>query len=455
MFPRLLRALWGDLSRSEIKKFGVLSAILMFILGDYWLLRSLKDAIFADFVGFEWQPVAKIMSLIAIIFIVLGYSKLVDLLEKDKLFYLLCPIYGILFFMLSYFSAYPSVASLSETSIFYPFISWIPGKIIGWASYIIIESLGSLLVVLFWSFVASTTSTESAKKGYGMVLFVAQIGTISGPFFVAEYVETIGAPSFLAIGALLILFVPILIKLYTTYIPEEEFEQKGLGFKQKPKTGFWEGLKLLTSRPYVAGIFVIATFYEIVGIVLEFQMKIIAATQVYVTRDALAAFNGWYGIGVNTLTFFFALLGTSFFLRKFGLRFCLLSFPIIIGCVVCSVFFTRFLGVTDYSLMWILFAAMIIVKGLNYALNNPTKEVTYIPTSKDVKFKAKGWIDMFGARGMKGVGAGINTFFRGSMSALFLYGNIISLGIVGIWIIIAGFMGRAFDKLQQEDEIVE
>ena len=50
------------------------------------------------------------------------------------------------------------------------------------------------------------------------------------------------------------------------------------------------------------------------------------------------------------------------------------------------IFFSHKIGVSSLKLMWISFAAMVLTKGLNYALNVPTKEVLYIPTSKDVKF---------------------------------------------------------------------
>lgn len=47
---------------------------------------------------------------------------------------------------------------------------------------------------------------------------------------------------------------------------------------------------------------------------------------------------------------------------------------------------------------------MMFLKALSYSLNNPCKEMLYNPTSTDVKFKAKSWIDIFGQRGTYCVG---------------------------------------------------
>src|SRR5437870_1637250 len=97
MLPKPLRILWGDLSADEIKRFGILSSTLLLIIGAYWQLRTLKDALFDDLVGLAFQPKAKIVSLVVIVPLVLGYSKLVDLVEKHKLFYIICTAYSLMF----------------------------------------------------------------------------------------------------------------------------------------------------------------------------------------------------------------------------------------------------------------------------------------------------------------------------------------------------------------------
>ena len=42
--------------------------------------------------------------------------------------------------------------------------------------------------------------------------------------------------------------------------------------------------------------------------------------------------------------------------------------------------------------LWVVFGAMMLLKGFSYALNNPTKEILYQPTSQAVKYKSKSWI---------------------------------------------------------------
>ena len=113
------------------------------------------------------------------------------------------------------------------------------------------------------------------------------------------------------------------------------------------------------------------------------------------------------------------------------------------------------LGATSTQLMWSLLCAVIVIKGLNYALNVPSKEVLYIPTSKDVKFKAKGWIDAFGNRTTKVLGTTVTNPLSRSITALLSYGTVASIAIVACWIPVAIFMGNKFEKLQKENKIIE
>ena len=69
MLPRPLRAIWGDLSNEEIKKFGILAATLFLIIGAYWLLRAMKNPSFDLLVGYEWQPTAKFVSVFSVVWL--------------------------------------------------------------------------------------------------------------------------------------------------------------------------------------------------------------------------------------------------------------------------------------------------------------------------------------------------------------------------------------------------
>jgi AAA family ATP:ADP antiporter len=64
---------------------------------------------------------------------------------------------------------------------------------------------------------------------------------------------------------------------------------------------------------------------------------------------------------------------------------------------------------------------MILIKGMSYALNNPTKEILYQMTSTAIKFKCKSWIDTMGQRGAKATGSLLTNAFANSLADLIRY----------------------------------
>ncbi|HBR70873.1 TPA: hypothetical protein DIC20_02365 [Candidatus Dependentiae bacterium] len=453
MISKILHVLWGKLTREEYKKFGILGIAIMLILGNYWMLRTTKNPLFDMLVGLKrWQPVAKAFSLIFMIFIVIGYSKLVDIFKKNRLIYVMCSLYSLAFIIISYLLAHSSIIIIPESSTLYPIFAWIPGKLLGWFAYILLESYGTLVVALFYSFVASVMTADLAKKGYGLMTFIIQFGTIGGSLFTATFVKKIGIPVLYLIGGFIIMIVPFVIRYYLHAFPED-IAYKNPPSPAKKSTGFFSGLKLLLTHSYILGIFVVATSYEIMATIVEYQMNYLA-TDMYTTEE-FTVFTSYEALGINILALLFAFFGTSFFLRKLGLRFCLIAFPLAIAAIISFNFTAYIFGFSSYSIMWILLFASIAIKGTNYALNKPTSEILYIPTSKDIKFKAKGWIDMFGNRSTKSLGAGLSKVFSSSFTQLISYSTFISLGFIAFWLFVASFAGNRFNKLQKDKTIIE
>lgn len=436
MVTPVIRYLWGDLTSAEMRKFSLLGGIFFLLIGAYWILRTQKDAVFDSLVGLSYQPKAKLLSWVVSIVLVLGYSKLVDSVGKRQLFIFLAAFFGALFLGVGACLAFAPFGFADSTQG--------PHRLFGWFIYVVIESLGSLMVSLFWSFVTSTTSAASAKKGYPLIIAGSQSGALLGSFC-SWHSEWFGNALLFCLGAVALTLIAPMVFWYTRLVATHE-ATPAVAHYDKHKTGIWEGLRILLTRPYVGAILIVSTLYEVVTTILEFEMKV-SARALYTTREAFASFNGMYGMYVNALALLFALLGTSFLMRRFGLRFCLILFPLITAVVVGGVYFVPTLGM--------LIVACMATKGLGYALNNPAKEMMYIPTTPDIRFKAKSWIDQFGGKSFKAVGAGVNNAFGYSLQALLSYGTGISFGLIVMWIVCAAYVGSRFKQLTEKGEIIE
>jgi AAA family ATP:ADP antiporter len=97
-------------------------------------------------------------------------------------------------------------------------------------------------------------------------------------------------------------------------------------------------------------------------------------------------------------------------IKRFGLTNTLIAFPVLM--LVCTVL------VWVSPSLWTVFAVMMVIKGMTYALQNPTKEILYQMTSTSIKFKCKSWIDTFGQRSSKAAGSLITNQFATSIVQL-------------------------------------
>ena len=80
-----LKKMYGNFTnRDEVIKFLSLGVTFFLIIGVYWTMRPLKDGIFLTMVGKDYQPLAKLVSMVAVFPIVMFYSKLVDWFSREK-----------------------------------------------------------------------------------------------------------------------------------------------------------------------------------------------------------------------------------------------------------------------------------------------------------------------------------------------------------------------------------
>src|SRR3990167_4906613 len=317
MIKRIIKYFFPELSDPEIRKYGLLSAVFFFIIGAYWLLRLLKNTVLFKIAfpvelgcpegyGRLMQPIAKFWSPFIIIALMLVYSKLIDTFRKHQLFYIICSFYAIIFSIIGVslgIKCYFGAEILGRQTL----------AVIGWLTYFSAESFGSLAAALFWSFTTSVSTAEEAKKAFPFIISGAQVGSIVGSFlpFLAKYLG--GIWSLFLFSALFLILVIITMHYFIKTTPKELLVGNIEAAKtENKKDGFWEGfvsgLTLLFTRPYLFGVLIVSTFYEIAGTLVDYQMQSLADLSPHFAGEiGFANFQAIYGISVNTFAFLMAL----------------------------------------------------------------------------------------------------------------------------------------------------
>ena len=457
MFTGIIQFFYPDIKQNDIKKVGLLGIAFFFLIGSYWMLRLLKDLFFYQSIGFpvdlgyastygrDMIPWTKTMSIVFVAIALIVYTKLIDMFEKYKLFYIIAGFYtiafsfiaAVLFFQAQFGNAYVGATLLSFTAYF---------------AYWITESMGSIFVTFFWSFTISSTTSEQAKRTFPFIVMVGQLGSILCSSLVLNY-KKLGLDIWQFYIIAMLAFIGIILTIYYLLKTVPADQMKSDKEEKKSKPDILGGLKLLLTNKYIMGIFVVSTFYEIAGTIVDFQMKSQAQLAPNIN---FVEFQGLYGTLVNVISFTLSLLGTSALMRKFGIRICLFIYPLSFALMLsCLYMIYQFNLASATQLAYAAMAVMLVVKSVAYSVNNPIKEMMYIPTSKDAKFKAKGIIDMFGSRAAKGTGAQITEVLKYSMNALFIYGSLIGLGIIGFWLVAALYVGTKNKELVDSGKIIE
>jgi len=451
MRNRLVVSLWGKFeSTDEIKKFSFLAFIFFLIVGTYWGLRPVKDSIFGAMVGLKaYQPFAKILSLIMIVPLIIFYNKLIDRYPRRKLFYILFTVYGLLALLFMAVFLHPTLGLANTVAS--------PYRIFGWLWYVYVESFGSLMIgALFWAFTTDITLPESAKRGFPLIYLFGQMGNILGPKLLrATNFGFANSAPVVGILAVLMLSIVFFMWLFLRVTPESQLkayegEVIEKEEKKKEKEGFLDGLKHLLKHKYLLGIAGIIIFFEIIVTILDYNFKALAQDFFTVggvlMEKNLGAYLASYGVWTGIVSTLCVLFGINSIQRKLGMRVSLVLMPLVVLIAVLVLRLNPILAVA----FWI----MVFSKAVNYALNQPTLKQAYIPTTKESKYKAQSWIEMFGGRSSKATGSAINVVNGFSPAFYVVLSTVVSLGLIGVWVLIAIFVAKTYTQAIKENKVV-
>lgn len=456
-FQKICRWNFGNFEREELKKFLRMGLIFTLIVGVYWTLRPLKDAVFIQLVDKLYLPFAKTVSVIALLPLVGVYTKILEKVSRNKMLIFMPAVYGV---MVLVFSLCMTVAQAPHDVIeARSFLPYLATKVLGYVFYVFVESWGSLmLAALFWAFATDTTDPVSAKRGFPLVYALGQCGGIVLPYTIGSLPHRLGlatdALSLLILGCLILLIIPCVHFFFRNTPKELLTSYKGPSVvREESEPGFLEGLKLMVRHKYLIGIFAAISIYEIVVTIFDFNFKVAAGTEY--SGVALSRYLSFYGSTVNVVSLLCLLFGISNITRFLGVGVALAAMPLIVASALFG-----FLTINSLSF---LFIVMVGAKAINYALNGPALKQLYIPTTHDVRFKAQAWIETFGSRASKEAGSLFNMLLAplqagfgpllGRSYYLFLSGCF-GFPLLALWFIAACFLGTTFRKAVRENTVV-
>ncbi|MCX5924156.1 MAG: hypothetical protein NTZ68_01905 [Candidatus Dependentiae bacterium] len=452
------------LNRHERLKFILLTISFAFVLGSYTIAKELKDSIFVSIVGKDHLPMAKLLVIFLLIPAALVYSRLVDVFRRYQLLAFYSMLYGVILAGFAVLLGHHSIGLYNaETS---------PYRLFGWIFYFFLEGYSPFVVGVFWAFANSVTSPNEAKNCYPVMVAGSKIGGIFAALFAwyildhAKALDCFGCVNhdvvshqiLMGLVSVMLLCVPVILTILMRTVPgqylhgyEAVYQLEKQQDKEKEsdaKTGMFSGIKLLVQSPYVLGIFGLVFFYETLNVVIGLQrIGILKEASTSVAGFTASMF--WQRFQAHFYGMIISFFGVQFLLRRFELRRCLFLVPFLISGLLIFFVFTYSVDAIMY-----LFIGMSTV---NYSISYQLRESLYIPTSKDMKFKAKAWIDTFGTKFSKGFGClfsnGTRSLAAGTTAFTVVYGGFFSLLMLA-WFITSWLLGKKYEKAIRNNEII-
>ena len=493
----LSRAQWFinslfPIKKEEFKQFMPMALMMMFILFNYNVLRSMKDSLVVPGIGAEAISFIKLYCVVPIAIVVMViYAKLTSVMNQKKIFYTACTFF-LSFFLLFAFVLYPyrdffhpdpaAVAALSDKKLNVLFMTFdlahlkwflkIYGKWLYALFYVLAELWGSLMLsLLFWQFANHITKTENAKRFYPMYGFVGNIGLVMAGALIKTFsgakVATASADATMITALLLSASAAVLATMYLYKIINLEIEKHpdefsgGKKKKKKPSLSLIDGFKVIFSSKYLGFVAILVLSYGISINLVEGPWKA-KVRELYPEVNTYMHFMGTLTTLTGVSSMIMMLVGAHILPRITWFSGAIFT-PLILfvsglGFFVFVVFDKAIHSYIDLVLFDPLWLAVIfglilnaLSKATKYSFFDPTKEMSYIPLDNELKTKGKAAVDIVGARVAKSFGALIpSTLFMVFPESNFItitpYLMVIFIVISLMWLVDVKFLSVEYEK---------
>ncbi len=439
-----LRAIM-NIRRSELPLALLMFGYFFLVITSFWILKPLKKGLFigyyqaegllvlgADFTAAQAELLAKVLNMVVAILAVAVFSYLARRWRREQL--------------TAIFSAFFAVCYLIYSTLLNR-----PADLTVWSFYLFGDLFSTLMVATFFAFLNDSVTPDRAKRLYGLVGLGGVAGGAFGSLVVRAWIDALAMSTWMWICLGLALVIVLLALAAGSFIRRRGWAAEAPAAPAVEPAGkarraggnpALEGARLVLRSRYLLAIVGIVGLYEIVSQVMDFQFT--ATVEHYLEGEALGRhFSTIYTI-TNVTALIVQLFFTSFVMTRFGLTTALMVLPTAI--LVAS---GAFLAV---PILWVGSFLNTADNGLNYSINQSAKEALYVPTTREEKYKAKAFIDMFVQRFAKvlaiGVSLAITQIFTQFSALRWL--SLFSVAVVMIWWVAVRYAGRRFQETTRE-----
>jgi AAA family ATP:ADP antiporter len=450
---RALR-LFTDVHAGEAGTALLLALNVSLLLASYYMIKPVREAFILSGNGAEVKSYAAAGQAILLLVLVPAYGALADRLPRRRLlnvvtlFFVACLI-G--FFLLA----------RAKVPVGIPFFLWV-------------GIFNLMIVAQFWSFANDLYTKDQGERLFPIVAFGASVGALAGSALSSQLIPILGVPQLLLVAALLLL----LGMVCSNYVDAHERRRAEVGIPERlttatipAATGEYQVQTVGdTKRVTVSMIgaadrkgafaLVFGNHYLLLVALLMLVLNWVNTTGEYILGRTVAGaaaaavsagtaggltvpeyigeFYSKFFFGVNLLGLVLQLFVVSRLLKYFGVTVAVMVLPLIAVFGYAALAFVPVLGLVR----WVKTAE----NATDYSLQNTVRNVLFLPTTRQEKYKAKQAIDGFFVRAgdvLSALVIYIGTSQLGFTASQFARVN---LALALAWLLLAVMVGRAYTQ---------
>ena len=368
---------------------------------------------------------------------------------QAMLLVLLVPAYGWLASRVPRMVLVNGVTALFAASFVAFWIAYHAGATIGVPFFLWLGIFNMLVIAQFWSLANELFSESQGKRLFPIIALGGTLGAIAGAWVAKEIIGAIGLAALMPLAAGLLVacigltFVGARAAKRAPRSKEDDVEHDEAPLA---KTG---GFKLVRSVRYLRLIAIMIVLYNLVNTTGEFILGSVVTAQATaeaggneeLANQIVGEFYGNFFTWVNIIAALLQAFVVSRVVHYIGVRGALLILPALaLGGYA--------LIATVPILMWIK-VTKITENGVDYSLHNTVRQMLWLPTSPEAKYKAKAAVDSFFVRAGDLLSAGV--VWIGTALALSprMFAGV-NVALAAAWITLAVLVGREHRRCSRE-----
>ncbi len=435
-----LLSLFAEVQPGEATRLLFLTLNIFLILTSYLIAKTVREPLILGTAGAEWKSYSAAGQVLLLSLAIPAYGWLYSRIPRQRLV------------------NYVTVFFVSNLVLFYLWGTALPGAVVGVSFFLWVGIFSLVVISQFWSLANDIYTESEGKRLFAIVAFGQSLGGVMGPLITSFLLDYVAVETMLLISAgilvLSLVVSNVVLRRERATLAQRASEQPAQE-DDKPSSSRSAAFQLVFRKRYLLliALFVLLTNWVntngeyVLGRVVTANAEAVVAEQnlsgeaaTDATGQFIGQFYGDFFSVVGIVGLLLQLFIVARLVKWIGVRWAILILPLI--------------ALGGYALIAAAPALLVVIRwaktaenATDYSLNNTVRQMLFLPTSAEEKYKAKVAIDSFFHRAGDILSAGVVFIGTQLLTLGTSHFALINIALVVVWLVIAWQIGGRYRSM--------